>query len=141
MESIESFQELGVSFNSWNKGNAIGEMYLTDSKEYRALTQSTFIDLWNKDLIYEDKRINNFCPGCGTTIADAEIIYAEKETLFTDIKFKIKETNEEIVIGTTRPELICSCGMIIFNPKIRYNVLNVTSERFCDIMLLFWEEQ
>ena len=36
---------------------------------------------------------------------------------FNDIKWKIKETGEEIIIGTTRPELICTCGMVIFNPN------------------------
>ena len=42
-----------------------------------------------------------------------------------NIKWKVKETGEEIIIGTTRPELICTCGMIIFNPKDdRYKHLN-----------------
>jgi len=117
LESIDSFQKLGISFNSWNAGRGIGEVYLTDSPDYRSLTQDTFIDLYNKGLIYEDKRINNYCPGCQTTLADAEVEYAELNTFFNDVKFKVKETGEEIIIGTTRPELICTCGMVIFNPE------------------------
>jgi len=39
------------------------------------------------------------------------------ESDFNDIKWKVKETGEEIIIGTTRPELISTCGMVIFNPK------------------------
>ena len=35
---------------------------------------------------------------------------------FNYIKWKVKETGDEIVIGTTRPELLCTCGMVIFNP-------------------------
>ncbi len=116
LESIDSFQKLGISFNSWNVGTGIGEIYLTDSRDYRSLTQSTFIELYSKGLVYEDKRINNYCPGCQTTLADAEVEYAELNTFFNDVKFKVKETGEEIVIGTTRPELICTCGMVIFNP-------------------------
>jgi valyl-tRNA synthetase len=115
-ESVDSFQKLAISFNSWNLGTGIGDLYHTDSDDYRALTQETFIDLYNKGLIYEDERINNYCPGCRTTLADAEVIYETKPTLFNDVIFKVKETGEEIIIGTTRPELICTCGMVIFNP-------------------------
>lgn len=116
MASTESFLRLGIGFNSWEKGNGIGDIYETDSPDYRSLTQDTFIDLWKKDLIYEDERTNNYCPGCQTTIADAEIDYAELPSFFNDIKFKIKETGEEIIIGTTRPELVCTCEMVCYNP-------------------------
>jgi len=117
LESVESFLRLGIGFNSWNKGNQIGDVYETDSSDYRSLTQDTFIDLWHKGLVYEDDRTNNWCPGCQTTIADAEIDYAELPAFFNDIKFKIKETGEDIIIGTTRPELICTCEMICYNPE------------------------
>lgn len=116
-ESIDSFLKLGISFNSWKLGHEVGDIYYTDSPEYRALTQSTFIDMWNKGLIYEDTRINNFCPGCRTTIADAEIDYADLPSTFNDIIFKVKETGEELIIATTRPELVCTCAMVIFNPE------------------------
>lgn len=117
LASTESFLRLGIGFNSWKIGTGIGEVYLTDSPDYRALTQETFIDLWNKGLIYQDERINNYCPGCRTTIADAEIEYEDLPTTFNDIIFKVKETGEEIIIGTTRPELVCTCRMVIFNPE------------------------
>ncbi len=123
-ESVDSFLKLGISFNSWTLGDEVGGMYHTDSPEYRTLTQATFIDLWNRGLIYEDERINNFCPGCRTTIADAEIEYADIPSNFNDIIFKVKETGEEIIIGTTRPELMCTCAMVIFNPDdARYTYL------------------
>ncbi|MBI2671956.1 valine--tRNA ligase [Candidatus Woesearchaeota archaeon] len=115
--TIESFLRLGISFNSFEKGEKAGEIYETDSENYRALTQSTFIDLWSKGLIYEDERINNWDPKLQTTLADSEINYEDIPTLFNEIKFKVKETNEEIIIGTTRPELICTCATLIYNPK------------------------
>jgi valyl-tRNA synthetase len=114
--STETFLRSGISFNSWELGPKIGDVYYTDSPEYRALTQATFIDLWKKGLIYEDNRITNYCPGCRTTLADAEINYEELPSTFNDVKFRVKETGEEIIIGTTRPELICTCAMVIFNP-------------------------
>ena len=70
--SMDSFKKLGISFNSWKVGSRIGDAYFTDSDEYRIQTQSSFIELWRRGLIYEDERINNYCPGCKTTIADAE---------------------------------------------------------------------
>jgi len=117
LESTDTFLKSGISFNSWELGNEPGDVYHTDSPEYRSLTQETFIDMWNKDLIYEDDRANNWCPGCQTTIADAEIEYKDLPAFFNHVKFKVKETGEDIIIATTRPELICTCGMIIFNPK------------------------
>lgn len=116
-ESVDSFAKFGISFNSYKRGNEIGNIYETDSEEYRSLTQYTFIELFKKGLIYEDKRINNWDPKLRTTIADSEIEYKDIPSTFNDIKWKVKETGEEIIIGTTRPELICSCGMVIFNPE------------------------
>ena len=116
LASVESFFRLGISFNSWRKGAGLGELYETDSPDYRALTQDTFIDLFHKGMIYEDDRINNYCPGCQTTLADAEIDYEDRKGFYYHIRFRVKESGEDIIIATTRPELICTLGMIIFNP-------------------------
>ena len=117
IESTDSFAKLGISFTSYKQGEHIGSIYLTDSPEYRALTQATFIDLYKKGLIYEDNRINNWDTKLQTTVADSEIEYKDIASTFNDIKWKVKETGEEIIIGTTRPELLCTCGMVIFNPQ------------------------
>jgi valyl-tRNA synthetase len=91
--------------------------YRTDEEEYRKFTQSTFVELWNRGLIYEATRPNNYCPDCGTTIADAEVQYEELPTRLVYVKFKVKETGEPLIIATTRPELICSCQLVIVNPS------------------------
>ena len=117
MASVETFLRSGISFNSLKKGDEIGDVYHTDSPEYRSLTQDSFIDMWNRGLIYEDERVNNWCPGCQTTLADAEVDYEDLPAFFNDVIFKCKETGEDLVIGTTRPELVCTCGMVIFNPE------------------------
>ncbi|MCX6821553.1 MAG: valine--tRNA ligase [Candidatus Aenigmarchaeota archaeon] len=109
-EMIQIMKVMGLSGDFDN-------YYRTDSKEYRTLTQTTFIKLWDKGLIYEDTRPNNYCIKCGTTIADAEIEYEELPTELIYIKFKMKETGKDIIIATTRPELLCSCQAIIYNPK------------------------
>jgi valyl-tRNA synthetase len=123
-ETSDTFAKLGISFTSYREGNHVGAVYKTDSPEYRSLTQATFVDLYKKGLVYESTRINNWDPKLRTTIADSEIEYKNMESNFNDIKWKVKETGEEIIIGTTRPELICTCGMVIFNPDdFRYSHL------------------
>ncbi|MCA9487895.1 MAG: valine--tRNA ligase [Nanoarchaeota archaeon] len=116
-ETADTFAKLGISFTSYKEGDHIGAVYKTDSPEYRKITQATFLELFKKGLVYEDSRINNWDPKLRTTIADSEIDYKDLASTFNDVKWKIKETGEEVVIGTTRPELICTCGMVIFNPK------------------------
>jgi valyl-tRNA synthetase len=89
--------------------------YHTDQESYRKFTQATFIELWKRGLVYETTRPNNYCHDCGTTIADAEVEYEDLPSSLSYIKFKIRETNENIVIATTRPELICACQLVIVN--------------------------
>ncbi len=115
--SLETFKRLGLSCTSWEVEHKIGGRYETDDPEYRRLTQETFINLWRKGLIYEDEKTTNYCTVCQTAISNAEVEYKEEKVLLSYIKFKVKETGEYIVIATTRPELICSCRIILFNPE------------------------
>lgn len=116
-QTSKTFRELGISFNSYEENGKVGSLYKTDSDKYRALTQTTFIELYNKGLIYLDEKVTNYCPGCKTTLADSEIDYAVVDSKFYTILFTVKETGEKIPIATTRPELVCSLGMVIFNPE------------------------
>ncbi len=106
-------RRLGFSNNSLKPN----EVYRTDSPSYRALTQATFLKVYRMGLVYEDYRPNNWCPRCRTTIADAEVEYREEDTPFVYIKFKVAETNETIIIATTRPELLGACKAILVNPE------------------------
>ena len=115
--SVNSFYRCGICFNSLDFGTRIGDAYMTDSDSYRALTQETFIDMLKRGLVYEDNRINNWCPGCRTTLADSEVIRKDVETNFNYVKFRIKESNECITVATTRPELLCTAALIVYNPK------------------------
>ena len=105
---IEIMKLMGMSSD-------FGNYYRTDSEQYRTLTQNSFIELWNKGMIYEDTRPNNFCVDCRTTIADAEIIYRDMPTQLVHVKWNVKEGGE-IIVATTRPELLCSCQVVMVNP-------------------------
>ncbi|HKG41807.1 MAG TPA: class I tRNA ligase family protein, partial [Nitrososphaeraceae archaeon] len=109
-EMIQIMKNMGLSGN-------FKEYYRTDSDEFRTLTQSTFIELWKRELVYLANRPNNYCPDCGTTIADAEIIYEDIPTNLIYMNFKVRETNENIIVASTRPELLFACQSIIVNPE------------------------
>ena len=109
-EMILIMKSLGISGDFPN-------YYRTDSEEYRALTQSTFIELWKKGHVYLANRPNNYDWVSGTTIADAEIQYEDLPTKLVYMKFKIKDADKEIIIASTRPELLCACRAIIVNPE------------------------
>src|SRR5206468_4528406 len=109
-EMIEIMTSLGLSGDFSN-------YYRTDSKEYRALTQSTFIDLWKKGSIYLANRPTNYDWVTGTTIADAEITYLEIPTKLVYMKFKINGSEQILTIASTRPELLCACQAIVVNPE------------------------
>ncbi len=89
--------------------------YLTDSPNYRSVTQSIFIDLFKKGDIIEDLRPNIYDPIEGTTIADAEVQRISRETLLCDVIWETVE-GSELLISTTRPELICACGVVMVHP-------------------------
>lgn len=109
-EMAEIMRSLGLS------GDVAGR-YRTDSDEYRALTQSTFIDLWNRGLVYLATRPNNYDWASGTTIADAEIAYEELPTDLVHMRFSIEgEPGRALPIASTRPELLCACRAVVVAP-------------------------
>jgi len=108
-EMIQTLKRMGLSGN-------YEEKYRTDDVAYRALTQTTFISQWKNDRVYEGTRPTNYCVDCGTTIADAEIVYSEIPTKLVYFKFRI-DGSDSIPIASTRPELICSCRAVIVNPE------------------------
>ena len=89
--------------------------YLTDSSEFRAVTQSIFVDLFKQGNIIEDLRPNIYDPVEGTTIADAEVQRISRMTKLCDILWET-EDGDQVIITTTRPELICACGIVLVHP-------------------------
>jgi len=93
--------------------------YRTDSPEYRAVTQRSFIELWNKGQIVEELRPNNYDPTLGTTIADAEIYHEERTTNLLHMRWEVEGVEDfkgPLMIATTRPELLCACQAVLVHP-------------------------
>jgi len=59
----------------------------------------------------------NYCTGCHTSISDAEIEYKEEATHLWHIKYQIKDSDEYLVVATTRPETMLGDTAVAVNPK------------------------
>ena len=56
-----------------------------------------------------------WCTECQTSIAQAELESIEKETDFNYVRFKTG--GEELIVATTRPELLYGCVCLFVNPE------------------------
>jgi valyl-tRNA synthetase len=107
--------------------------YQTNAEYYRRITQISFIELYNKGLIYKGEFPVNWCPRCMTAMADAEVTYKDNKTKLNTIKFYFKNNQNEqllkyhsigkdekglyIEIATTRPEMLPSCQIVAVHPN------------------------
>ncbi|NWG10871.1 valine--tRNA ligase [Candidatus Bathyarchaeota archaeon] len=90
--------------------------YRTMNPDYWRRTQLSFIILHKKDFMYQGTHPVNWCPGCETAIADAEVNYEEREGALYYIKFPLEDSPNHLLIATTRPEFIPACVAVAINP-------------------------
>jgi len=91
--------------------------YSTISPEIQRLSQEVFLELYKRELIYRKKSPVLYCPECKTSVAQAEVEDKEQEGTFYDLVFRRKDDKEEILIATTRPELLPACVAVFVHPK------------------------
>ena len=89
--------------------------YSTIDDHCRKISQRSFIDLYEQNREYQKEAPTIWCPECHTAIAQAELKDKEIHSAFNDIVFK--SGKEDLIIATTRPELLPSCVAIFYNPK------------------------
>jgi valyl-tRNA synthetase len=90
--------------------------YRTYEKEYRKVIQKSLIDMYNMNLIKIQEGPVYWCPKCETALAQSEVGYIEKDGVLVYIKFTTKENGNEIIIATTRPELLPAIQAVAVNP-------------------------
>lgn len=78
---------------------------------------TAFKRLYEKGFIYKGKRMINYCTGCHTSISDAEIEYKEEATHLWHIKYQVKDSDEYLIVATTRPETMLGDTAVAVNPK------------------------
>lgn len=86
--------------------------------------RKVFVDLYNKGLIYQGKRMINWDPVAMTALSDEEVIYKDVPGAFYHLKYKLAESEEYLDVATTRPETLFGDTAVAVNPNdTRYNKL------------------
>ncbi len=78
--------------------------------------QEVFIRLYNKGLIYKGLRIVNWDPASATALADEEVEHKEIQGNLYHIRYKFKDSDDYIVVATTRPETLLGDTAVAIAP-------------------------
>ena len=107
-DCIKDFINLGISSD-------YDVYYSTIDKHSQKVSQKSFIDLLKQKDIYKKDYPTIWCPECGTSIAQAELEDKEESSLFSTLRFSVE--GKDLLIATTRPELLGACVAVFVNPK------------------------
>jgi len=106
-ECVQDFKNLGISAD-------YDLYYSTIDDNTRKISQKAFIELFNKKEIYKKDFPTMWCPECQTSIAQAELEDKEGSSLFSTLKFSCD--GRDLLIATTRPELLGACVAVFVHP-------------------------
>ena len=107
---VEQLKLLGSSCD-WSR-----LAFTMDERCSRAVRE-VFVNLYDKGLIYRGDRIINWCPDCKTALSDAEVEYSEEDSHLWYIKYPVKDSDEFVVVATSRPETMFGDTAVAVNPK------------------------
>lgn len=102
-------RKLGASCD-WSRERFTMDDGLTEA------VKEVFVRLYKKDLIYRGEYLVNWCPSCGTALADDEVDHEEKPGKLYTIKYKIVGEETYLNIATTRPETLFGDTAVAVNP-------------------------
>src|SRR3989344_2996802 len=112
----QDWKDMGISCD-WRYN------YSTINEHCRRIAQWSFIDLYKKGRMERKDAPAMWCPECRTGVSQVEVHDKEIDSTFNDIIFKSE--NEDLMIATTRPELLPACVAVFYNPKdSRYKKYN-----------------
>ena len=107
---VEQLKKLGSSCD-WSRLS-----FTMDDKCSKAVKE-VFVNLYNKGLIYQGDRIINWCPCCKTALSDAEVEYEEEDSFLWHIKYQVKDSDDYVVVATSRPETMLGDTAVAVHPK------------------------
>ena len=81
------------------------------------VVEKVFIDLYNEDLIYRGNRLVNWDPQLSTAISDLEVVSEEEEGSMWHFRYPIADSDEHLVIATTRPETLLGDSAVAVHPE------------------------
>jgi len=106
----KQLRKLGVSLD-WTR-----ERFTMDEGLSEAVKE-VFIKLYNDGFIYRGEYIVNWCPHDKTALADDEVNHEDKNGKIWEIRYPVKDSDEEFVIATTRPETMLGDTGVAVNPN------------------------
>ncbi len=106
---IEQLKSLGSSCD-WSR------LAFTMDERCSKAVKEVFVNLYEKGLIYQGSRIINWCPECKTALSDAEVEYSEENSFLWHIKYPVVDSDEFVVVATTRPETMLGDTAVAVNP-------------------------
>ena len=85
--------------------------------------RTTFVNLFEKGLIYRHERIINWCPRCATALSDLEVDYEERDGKLYYIRYPLSANpNDFVTVATTRPEsMLGDTGVAVHPDDERYS--------------------
>ncbi len=107
---LEQLKKLGCSCD-WDRTR------FTMEPEMSAQVIRSFVDLYNKGLIYRGYRMVNWDPEAKTNISDEEVIFKEQNGKLYYLKYQVENTDEYLTVATTRPETIFGDTAVCVNPN------------------------
>ena len=107
---LEQLKMLGCSCD-WDRTK-----FTLDDDMYESVLIA-FKILHDKGLIYRGYRMINWDPEAKTTVSDEEVNYVEEQSNLYYLKYKIVDSDQEMIIATTRPETIFGDTAVCVNPK------------------------
>lgn len=107
---ISQLRKLGVSCD-WER-----ERFTMDDRYYKKVTD-TFVDLYKENLIYRGYRMVNWDPASKSAISEEEVIFREVQGHLWYMKYPIKDSDEFLVVATTRPETMLGDTGVAVNPN------------------------
>ena len=111
------------------------EAYWTMSSEYVESVWWSLQQIWKKGLLVQDYRVAPYCPRCGTGLSDHELSqgYETIKDQSVYVRFpatsgKLAELNASLLVWTTTPWTLVSNTAVAVNPKIEYQVIEITTD-------------
>lgn len=81
-----------------------------------AAVQKVFVQLYDDGLIYRGTRLVNWDPKLGTAVSDLEVVAEEEDGFLWHIRYPLVDSDESIVIATTRPETLLGDAAVAVHP-------------------------
>jgi len=102
-------RRLGASVD-WERERFTMDEGLSDA------VKKVFVQLHDEGLIYRGKRLVNWDPVLHTAVSDLEVISVEEQGSLWHMRYPITDTDEAMVVATTRPETMLGDSAVAVHP-------------------------